>query len=323
MDSSVSPKDEIWFLRVCHHISTGLYTAVPSAQCSAGGASCAVSLDTSVAQNGARSSLFGSDYPKPLPAVTQYDSFTFIISPPPPPTSNEVIWILCCHHLSTLPRDRYLYRNLDGTFLICLPFKFQWLLYITQSVVKQDRQCTYKRNFEARSCNHCCSGKTISSTYSVCVCVRARVCVAVGIQHAMRMCRIIYHLWSAPLYSIFPNYLINGTIFGKKLLNRKCVFWFSRQLLSETFLILRRTEWDVIKMYIRVLVKYTSFVFEFNETLIFSSDFRKYSNIKFHENLFIGSRVVPCGWTEANNFFPQTVYLCVLCGNSDYFPIQH
>ena len=25
MDSSVSPKDEIWFLFVCHHISTGLY----------------------------------------------------------------------------------------------------------------------------------------------------------------------------------------------------------------------------------------------------------------------------------------------------------
>jgi hypothetical protein len=25
MDSSVSPKDEIRFLRVCHHISTGLY----------------------------------------------------------------------------------------------------------------------------------------------------------------------------------------------------------------------------------------------------------------------------------------------------------
>jgi hypothetical protein len=25
MDSSVTPKDEIWFLRVCRHISTGLY----------------------------------------------------------------------------------------------------------------------------------------------------------------------------------------------------------------------------------------------------------------------------------------------------------
>ena len=30
MDSSVSPKDEIWFLRVCHHISTGLYFAPSS-----------------------------------------------------------------------------------------------------------------------------------------------------------------------------------------------------------------------------------------------------------------------------------------------------
>jgi len=35
------------------------------------------------------------------------------------------------------------------------------------------------------------------------------------------------HLWSVRLYSIFPHYLINGTIFGKKLLNTKCVFWFS------------------------------------------------------------------------------------------------
>jgi len=25
MDSSVSPKDEIWFLSVCHHISIGIY----------------------------------------------------------------------------------------------------------------------------------------------------------------------------------------------------------------------------------------------------------------------------------------------------------
>ena len=30
MDSSVSPKDEIWFLRVCHHISNSVYTVVTS-----------------------------------------------------------------------------------------------------------------------------------------------------------------------------------------------------------------------------------------------------------------------------------------------------
>jgi hypothetical protein len=33
----------------------------------------------------------------------------------------------------------------------------------------------------------------------------------------------------------------------KKLLNIKCVFWFSLQLLSETFLILRRNERDMVK----------------------------------------------------------------------------
>ena len=30
MDSSVSPKDEIWFLRMCHHISNALYIRIVS-----------------------------------------------------------------------------------------------------------------------------------------------------------------------------------------------------------------------------------------------------------------------------------------------------
>ena len=70
--------------------------------------------------------------------------------------------------------------------------------------------------------------------YSVCVFVE------LGIQYAIRM-------WPARLYSIFPYYLINGTIFDKTLLKIKCVFWFSLQLLCETFLILRRTERGMIK----------------------------------------------------------------------------
>jgi hypothetical protein len=32
------------------------------------------------------------------------------------------------------------------------------------------------------------------------------------------------HLWPDQLYTIFPHYLISGTILGKKLLNIKCVF---------------------------------------------------------------------------------------------------
>jgi len=46
-----------------------------------------------------------------------------------------------------------------------------------------------------------------------------------GIHHAMRM----HHtdMWPARLYNIFPHFLINGTIFGKKmLLSIKCVLIF-------------------------------------------------------------------------------------------------
>jgi len=45
----------------------------------------------------------------------------------------------------------------------------------------------------------------------------------------------------------FPHYLINGTIFDKKLLNTKFVFRISLHLLSETFFILRRTEPNMIQ----------------------------------------------------------------------------
>jgi hypothetical protein len=58
-------------------------------------------------------------------------------------------------------------------------------------------------------------------------------------------------LWARCLAcSIFffsPHYLINGIILVKMLLNIKCAFWCSLQLLSETFLILRRIERDRIK----------------------------------------------------------------------------
>jgi hypothetical protein len=46
----------------------------------------------------------------------------------------------------------------------------------------------------------------------MCVCV----CVALVIQHAMCV-RYICHLWSVRLCSIFPHYLTNGKIFGKKI----------------------------------------------------------------------------------------------------------
>jgi hypothetical protein len=76
----------------------------------------------------------------------------------------------------------------------------------------------YKCNIEACSCNHCCRGNTISITYSQCV------SVALVIRHAKRSAVLYCHLWPVWLYHIFPHYLINGTIFWKKVIEHKmCV----------------------------------------------------------------------------------------------------
>jgi len=67
--------------------------------------------------------------------------------------------------------------------------------------------------------------------------------------HILGVCSLRYaacnvhapcHPWPICLYSILPHYLANDTIFKKELLNIKCVFQFSLQLLCETCLILRR-----------------------------------------------------------------------------------
>jgi len=52
------------------------------------------------------------------------------------------------------------------------------------------------------------------------------------------------------------------------------VFWFSLQLLFQTFLILRRTERDAITEVHRSSYKVPVILVAFNETLIFSTDFR-------------------------------------------------
>jgi len=74
-------------------------------------------------------------------------------------------------------------------------------------LITQNSQCTYKRNTEARSRNHCCGGKATSITKSV--------FVALVIQHAMRM-RLTVICGLPGFYSIFPHYLINCMIFEEK-----------------------------------------------------------------------------------------------------------
>ena len=66
--------------------------------------------------------------------------------------------------------------------------------------------------------------------------------VASSIQCA---CAVLYcHLRPVWLWHTFPHHLLIDTIFRIKLLNTKCVFRISLQLLSEAILILRRSERD-------------------------------------------------------------------------------
>jgi hypothetical protein len=83
------------------------------------------------------------------------------------------------------------------------------------------------------------------------------------------------HLRPVRLHKSFSHYLTKGKHFPKKLLNMKCVFWFSLQHFFVKHLILRRTERDMIKMYICLHVKYPLFLSDFNETWIFVTDFWK------------------------------------------------
>ena len=94
---------------------------------------------------------------------------------------------------------------------------------------------------------------------------------------------------------LFPHYLIKGTIFGKTQVNIKCEFQFFIQFSSETFFILRRIERDIILNVHSFQLKYPLFFSNFNKICFFSTDFRKYPNVEFHENSSIGSRVVQCG----------------------------
>jgi len=83
----------------------------------------------------------------------------------------------------------------------------------------------------------------------------------------------------------------------KKLLKIKCVFWFSLQLLSETFLILRRNERGIIKnIYTGLHVNYPLLLSDFNnKTWIFSKVLRKTIKYQISWKSVIGSRFDPCG----------------------------
>jgi hypothetical protein len=66
------------------------------------------------------------------------------------------------------------------------------------------------------------------------------------LKHVTRILHIVSSFGAPQAPPCFRHYLINGAIFGKKLLKIKCVFLFSLQNLSITFLILKKIERDIV-----------------------------------------------------------------------------
>jgi len=107
-------------------------------------------------------------------------------------------------------------------------------------------------------------------------------------------CSILYcHLWPLRLYSIFPHYLINGMIFGKKLLNIKFLFWFSVQLLSATILRQRRIRRDVTINVYRFSCKVSGIFVRLSWNLNFLNRlFQEYSLVQSYKQPISGTRDV-------------------------------
>ena len=113
------------------------------------------------------------------------------------------------------------------------------------------------------------------------------------------------------------------------------MFWFSRQLLFQIFLILTRIQRHIDINVKSLHTKYTLCFSDINETLIFSTSFgERNSNIKCHQNLSKRNWILPCGqidgrtdgWRDrhdkANSRLPQILWTSlkremIFCNSGD------
>ena len=88
-----------------------------------------------------------------------------------------------------------------------------WLMYMKLSCCKITKTGSVRKiDIEARSFNHCCSGKKLHVL---------SMCLLPYIFCMNFVCTVLYcHLRPPWLYHIFRHYPINGMIFGNNLLNQ-------------------------------------------------------------------------------------------------------
>jgi hypothetical protein len=112
-------------------------------------------------------------------------------------------------------------------------------------------------------------------------------------------CALLYcHIWPAPLYTIFPHYLINCTIFEKVIGHKMCVLISSKIFVWN--ISYSKTKWARYDQKCILVFMYST-RYSCNiliKIYFFWKIFEKYSYIKFYENASSGSRVLPCRQTD-------------------------
>ena len=134
-------------------------------------------------------------------------------------------------------------------------------------IMKQDMQCAYKWTMRRVRTTIVPVEKAASITYSE--------CVFVALRSMQRACAVLSSVACLTQQSSSTLSHKKQYFRKEKLMNTKCVFWCYLQCLSETFLIIRRNERDVMIKACWSSGKDPSFLSKFNETVIFSTDFRK------------------------------------------------
>ena len=120
------------------------------------------------------------------------------------------------------------------------------------------------------------------------------MCIALVVQHAKRMRRIILSV-TCPAIPYLSTIFHNGTIFGKKATEYKTRFLIFCRNLCKRFPILIRIQRDIV-----INVKTSSFKVNVILVIIYLKPefsweiFEKSSDTKFHQNSFSGIQLVSC-----------------------------
>ena len=118
-----------------------------------------------------------------------------------------------------------------------------------------------------RSCNNCCSGKAINITYS------EYVSVVLGIQHVKRM----HHVVICGLPCSAVSFHLSSMAWFRKtvFLTRNVCFDFLYKFCLKHFLFYEQMSEIWLSVHIGLHVKCPLLLSDFNETWIFSRDFRR------------------------------------------------